>query len=288
MELQHREAREIGHARRQRGRGRDAAQIVHTDRAPLAARQAPCVAPREPGVRERWMFDQRGPHAERIEDVRADVRCPRHPTDRRHHLARDDEREVGVLPAILRREHGRLRGYGGADRVDRRELEIGPVRKRRLTREASRVCEDVAERDGRSVRVRRGRREPRQMVAHLVVEAELARVPELQDRGGGERLRDRGHPVQRLRRGIDLPSDVRPAESSRPHDVALVDDGDRESGPPAIGELPLDPGAQQIDIRSDIGMVEREGGHETPLWSPRRSCANRRPVRRHISKPCVL
>jgi hypothetical protein len=52
------------------------------------------------------------------------------------------------------------------------------------------------------------------MVAHLVVEAQLTRVAKLQDRGGGEGLRDRGHPVQRLRRGLDLPSDVGPAESS--------------------------------------------------------------------------
>jgi hypothetical protein len=58
LKLQHREARQIGHARRQRGRCRDAAQIVRTDRAALAARQAPRVTAREPRMREPRIFDQ--------------------------------------------------------------------------------------------------------------------------------------------------------------------------------------------------------------------------------------
>src|SRR5215467_1833530 len=60
--------------------------------------------------------------------------------------------------------------------LDRRELEVRPVGERGLTRETGRVREDVAQRDGGRVRVRRGRREPREIPAHLVVQAQLARV----------------------------------------------------------------------------------------------------------------
>ena len=106
-----------------------------------------------------------------------------------------------------------------------------------------------------------GRGEPGQVGADRVVEAELPGVTQLHDRGGRERLRDRRDPIEGVGGRGRAGCRVGPAEALRPHDVLVVDDGDREAGPRPKGQLALDPGGEEVDGRADVRMVENRGRH---------------------------
>ena len=78
-ELQHREPREVGDAgRRQRGRGRDAAQVARGRFGARGVRQPARVRAGQPRV-AREAVDRAVAHAERAEDALANVPRPRQP-----------------------------------------------------------------------------------------------------------------------------------------------------------------------------------------------------------------
>ena len=253
-ELEHREPREVGDAGGHVAGGGEPADVAVRRRPPRLAGEPARVAGREPGVGRVGRGDVGVAHAQGLEDVLAHVLGIRLPGRRRHDLPGEREGQVRVLPARLGGQDGFLAGKAGADRLQRRELAVGPVRERRLAREPGGVREEVTDRDRRRLGVARGDGEPGEMPDERVVEPELAGVAELQDRGGREELRDRGDAVERLGRRRRASLEAGPAEASGPDEGLVVDDRDRQAGHPGVRHLRLDPGGEQIEAGADVGV----------------------------------
>ena len=99
----------------------------------------------------------------------------------------------------------------------------------------------------RSVRMRVFQLEPRQELTHLVVQAELASVPELHRADARKKLGDRADAVHGARRRWPLTVQIRIPEPCTPQEFLIVHDGDREPGDLLVGTLCVDPAVQQVD-----------------------------------------
>jgi hypothetical protein len=94
-------------------------------------------------------------------------------------------------------------------------------------------------------------RELRNVTHERVVEAELALVTEPNDRGGGERLGDRGDPEEGVLVGPALGREVGVAEAGRPGQLLVAHDADGGAGESLLGDQPghrrLEPGDQSVE-----------------------------------------
>ena len=199
----------------------------------------------------------RARHAQRVEDALVNVGGPRPAGHLGHDLPEQGHPEVRVVVGRLGRVDEALPGDRFGQLLAGREHVVGPVGEVGLPGQARGVGEKLPDRDIGCVRERVGHLEPREVARHGVVEAKLARIPQLQDRGGGEELGDRADPVDGGRCRRDLPLEIAEAVPLRPHDLLVVNDRDREPGQVAVGEVLLDPPVEDRDGVGDCGLLRK-------------------------------
>ena len=165
--------------------------------------------------------------SERVEDPVLERLLPRAAVRPRDDLTEEREGEVRVVPPGTGLQH--LLGVGGPARSSSR---FGAFIVSQISPGGSRWSPDACA----SIRPIVGAcaLSGRCCVEH-VVERELARVAELHDPDGGERLRDRADPVLGVRRRLVGRVDVGQAERLLPHDLAVAEDGGRDRRQPLLG-----------------------------------------------------
>ena len=126
----------------------------------------------------------------------------------------------------------------------------------RLALQARGVREQPADRR----RVRRALDVP----VERVLEVELARVAQLHDRRGRERLRDRADAVLRVRRRLDLRLDVRGADRFLPDELAVAEDGGARLG------------SALVALRRPDSCSSSQ--RAVQAWTPSTSCIARSPL----------
>jgi len=142
--------------------------------------------------RPRIGIEARARQADRLKQPLLDVVPVRDAADALDDDAEEREREVRVVEACAGRQHV-LRPVERLEQLGhRREPLLEPRVVVRLTLQAGRVREQAADRR----RVRGGL----DVRVEAILEIELSRVAELDDRGGGEGLRDRAEAVLRVGR----------------------------------------------------------------------------------------
>ena len=137
-----------------------------------------------------------------------------------------------------------------------------PVGERRVAGEARRLREEVAQRHRRRRRERIAHAELGQVLRHWIVEPELARIAQLQDRRRGEELGDRPDAIERGGGGGPARLEVGEAVAVRPHQLLIVHDRDRETGSGAGGDLLVEPEIENREGVGDLGSVGEAGGRK--------------------------
>ena len=178
----------------------------------------------------------------------------------------DPLRDVpGVVEARARGQHL----LGGAERVeqlrDRREAAAQPGVVVRLPLHPGRVREETAE--GRSVR------DAFDVHVEGILEPELARVAELHDRCGRERLRNRAEAVLRVRCRVVRSGRLGGADRGLPDELAVAQDRRGEARHPLLALL-------DADETLELGGKPLRRGHARPPASARWPARCRRRRRR--------
>ena len=202
--------------------------------------------------------DRAGVHTERREHAGRHEVFPAHAGDRRDDFAGHHVHQVVV--GELRSKAGR--GLQEPERAnDVMASEIGRRHEHEIAgaeAEPAAVGQEVADREfAGHVRVRHPK--VRQVVDHLVVPVELARIDEDRDRGGRERLRVRADRELRIRidhRGL---AELAHAVALRKDELAILDDANGDAGHQEGSHRPVD---ETVDFGRAQGPARsrRRGG----------------------------
>ena len=205
--------------------------------------------------------------ADRLEQPLADVVLVRDARDALDDDAEQREREVGVVEPRAGRQHELGLGERLEQLVRRREAQRQPRVVLRLALQARGVREQPAD--------RRRVRSALDVPVERVLEVELARVAQLHDRGGGERLRDRADAVLRVRRRLVTRLDVGGADRALPDQLAVAENGGAEARHALLALLRSD---EPLEARSqplgDLRHARRAppASARSPARCPRRRC----------------
>jgi hypothetical protein len=261
-ELRRHEFRHVGDGGGQTGCRGHAASVDEGEHLAGSVGHSPPVTRRHLRV---FPIDARCAHPERIEDILLEIVGPAHAGDLLDHHSCDRVREVRVLPTDFRRERGLALGHQLFELGFRREVEIAPMGAR-FAGQARAVGQQVLDGDGRIVRRRGPKLEPRQILGDRIVEPDSTLLAELHDRGRGEELAVGRHAKPRVELHGATGVDVRAAETPRPDQILIRDDADDDTRQLADRDLTIEPGREQADLRFHVGIVgggrRRKGGRD--------------------------
>ena len=249
-ELQRDPASEVRDARVQLATGGDTAQADVRGRLQAVAVQVGRIAHRHPVPLVLGQPVHAVGHPERSEQVLGDIVKVILARGAGDHFAEQAESEVRVLEGMVGRQHDLGLGQGREHFVPGGKLVGRPCRQRGFGDQSGPVCQQSQQRDlvpfsGNFP----GLGELGQVPFQRIFQGQLATIPQLQHRRGGQRLGDRGNAMEGVLVCGFAGGQVTGAKSLEPGQFLVEDQADTQSGQTLVDDQLLEFG---FDVRQDV------------------------------------